>query len=251
VTSSGSRPAFTIAAAGDLHFGVDSAGRFRDADETLAERAEVLLLAGDLTQRGQPEEAAVLAADLAGLRVPVIAVLGNHDYESDRQEDVRGILEEAGITVLEGDAVSIEVAGGRLGVAGTRGFGGGFTGANATDFGEPEMKAFVGLSKRLSADLTSALTNLEADVRVALTHYSPVKETLQGEPPEIYPFLGSYLLAEAVDGAGADLAIHGHAHRGQEQGATPGGVPVRNVAQHVIRRPFKLFTLPLNGTEPT
>jgi Icc-related predicted phosphoesterase len=135
-----------------------------------------------------------------------------------------------------------------VGVAGTRGFGGGFAGANATDFGEPEMKAFVRLTKSLAEQLEESLSELDADVRVALMHYSPVKDTLRGEPLEIYPFLGSYLLAEAVDRAGADLVLHGHAHRGQEQGVTPGGVPVRNVAQHVIRRPYKLFTFDSDGS---
>jgi Icc-related predicted phosphoesterase len=236
-----------IAAAGDLHFGVDSAGQFRDQADDLAEQAELLLLAGDLTRRGLPEEAEVLARDLSELPVPVVAVLGNHDFESEQQERVRGLLEQAGVTMLEGDATLVEANGTRLGIAGTRGFGGGFAGANATDFGEPEMKAFVRLTKRLAERLEAGLSELEADLKVALMHYSPVKDTLRGEPLEIYPFLGSYLLAEAVDRAGADLVLHGHAHRGQEQGVTPGGVAVRNVAQHVIRRPYKLFTFGADG----
>jgi len=235
-----------IAAAGDLHFGVDSAGQFREHAGDLAEQACALLLAGDLTKRGLPEEAEVLAAEMAELDVPVIAVLGNHDFESNQEDRVREVLESVGITVLEGETKVVELNGTRLGVAGTRGFGGGFAGANATDFGEPEMKAFVRLTRRLAERLEEALADLDADVRVALMHYSPVKDTLRGEPVEIYPFLGSYLLAEAVDHAGADLALHGHAHRGQEQGVTPGGVAVRNVAQHVIRRPYKLFSFGAN-----
>ena len=231
-----------IAGAGDLHFGIDSAGQFREHVRGLAEQAQALLLAGDLTKRGLPEEAEVLAEELAELPVPIVAVLGNHDFESNQEEQVRKVLEQAGVAVLEGDAIVIEANGSRIGVAGTRGFGGGYAGANATDFGEPEMKAFVRLTKSLAERLEASLSGLEADVRVALMHYSPVKDTLRGEPLEIYPFLGSYLLAEAVDRAGADLVLHGHAHRGQEQGVTPGGVPVRNVAQHVIRRPYKLFT---------
>jgi len=231
-----------IAAAGDLHFGVDSAGQFREHAADLAEQACVLLLAGDLTKRGRPEEAEVLAAEMSELAVPVVAVLGNHDFESGRQDRIGEILVSAGVTVVEGDTAVVEVNGNRLGIAGTRGFGGGFAGANATDFGEPEMKAFVRLTKRLAESLEGSLSELTTDVRVALMHYSPVKDTLRGEPVEIYPFLGSYLLAEAVDRAGADLVLHGHAHRGQEQGVTPGGVPVRNVAQHVIRRPYKLFS---------
>ena len=129
-------------------------------------------------------------------------------------------------------------------MAGTKGFGGGFVGANATDFGEPEMKAFVRTTKDMAGRLEEALRALQddgADYRVALMHYSPIKETLVGEPPQIYPFLGSYLLAEAVDRAGCDLVLHGHAHRGSEVGITPGGVHVRNVAQPVIRRAYGLY----------
>jgi Icc-related predicted phosphoesterase len=230
-----------IAAAGDLHFGVDSAGQFREHAGDLADQACVLLLAGDLTKRGLPEEAEVLAEEMSDLPVPVVTVLGNHDFESGREDRIREILQSAGVTVLEAETSVVEVNGTRLGIAGTRGFGGGFAGANATDFGEPEMKAFVRLTRRLAEGLDESLSELDTDVRVALMHYSPVKDTLRGEPVEIYPFLGSYLLAEAVDHAGADLVLHGHAHRGQEQGVTPGGVPVRNVAQHVIRTAYAVY----------
>jgi Icc-related predicted phosphoesterase len=230
-----------VAAAGDLHFDSDSAGTFRPAIEALAGRADVLVLAGDLTKLGRAEEAAVLAAELRDSPVPVVAVLGNHDYHSDRQDEVRRALEGVGVTVLEGEASVVEVDGRRLGVAGAKGFGGGFAGACATDFGEPEMKGFIRETKAAADRLGRALASLSTDVRVALMHYSPVKETLHGEPPEIYAFLGSYLLAEAVDHEGADLVLHGHAHRGVEHGVTPGGIPVRNVAQAVINRPYRVF----------
>jgi Icc-related predicted phosphoesterase len=230
-----------VAAAGDLHFGPDSAGTFRPAVEALEGRADVLVLAGDLTKLGRPEEAAVLAAELRDAPVPVVAVLGNHDYHSDRQDEVRRALEGVGVTVLEGEATVLGVNGRRLGVAGAKGFGGGFAGACATDFGEPEMKGFIRETKAAAERLSRALASLSTDVRVALMHYSPVKETLHGEPPEIYAFLGSYLLAEAVDHEGADLVLHGHAHRGIEHGVTPGGIPVRNVAQAVISRPYRVF----------
>ena len=208
----------------------------------MAEQADVLLMTGDLTKWGDPEEAAVLARELAAVEVPAVTVLGNHDYQSNAQTDVRRALEGSGVSVLEGEHVMLEIAGTRLGVAGVKGFGGGFPGACATDFGEPEMKAFVQHTKDVSCLLQMALEEIRnADVRVALTHYSPVQETLQGERLEIYPFLGSYLLAEAIDTAGADLALHGHAHAGTEAGMTPGGVPVRNVAQQVIKRPYNVF----------
>src|SRR5690606_17443300 len=130
-----------------------------------------------------------------------------------------------------------------VGIAGSKGFGGGFVGASASDFGEPEMKAFVRHTKAIAERLRDGLAGLDTDHRVALLHYSPVAATLHGEPPEIFPFLGSYLLAEAVDDAGADLVIHGHAHRGSERGVTPGGVRVRNVARPLIGSSFRLFEL--------
>jgi Icc-related predicted phosphoesterase len=135
----------------------------------------------------------------------------------------------------------LDIGGARLGVAGTKGFGGGFVGACASDFGEPEMKAFIRTTQALAARLERELLALRADVRVAVLHYSPIPETLQGERLEIYPFLGSYLLAEAIDRAGADLVVHGHAHAGSERGVTPGGIRVRNVALPLVRQPYKVF----------
>jgi Icc-related predicted phosphoesterase len=204
-------------------------------------------LAGDLTHRGRAEEAKVLAEELRGVRVPTLAVLGNHDYHSDEQDAVTEVLEQAGIRVLEGAAVVLEIGGRRVGIAGSKGFGGGFAGASATDFGEPEMRAFVGHTKALAGRLERALAGLHTDRRIVLLHYSPVAETLAGEPREIHAFLGSYLLAEAVDRAGADLVLHGHAHRGSRDGTTPGGVPVRNVAAPVIGRAYEVFRFDAEG----
>jgi Icc-related predicted phosphoesterase len=203
----------------------------------------VLLLAGDLTQVGAVEEAQVLADEMAVVSVPVIAVLGNHDVHEDQGNAVVEVLERAGISVLEGGTAEVEIDGTSLGVAGVAGFGGGFPGRSASAFGEPEMKAFMQRTFDESARLERALSSLDTDVRIALMHYSPVADTLGREPLEIHPFLGSYLLAEAVDRAGADLVLHGHAHRGSEQGMTPGGVRVRNVAQPVLGAPFRLFDL--------
>lgn len=233
-----------VAAAGDLHFGVDSAGKFRPHLETMPGRADLLLLAGDLTRVGDPQEAAVLAAELRDPPLPVVAVLGNHDYQSDQESAVRRAMEDAGVLVLEGEGAVLEFDGTRVGIAGAKGFGGGFAGASGSDFGEPEMKAFVRHTKEVAARLEAALSALEADVRIALLHYSPIEGTLQGERLEIYPFLGSYLLAEAVDRAGADLVLHGHAHRGVEKGVTPGGAHVRNVAQTVIGHAYNVYSLP-------
>jgi Icc-related predicted phosphoesterase len=176
--------------------------------------------------------------------VPAAAVLGNHDLHAGRGDEVVDILESAGVTVLEGRSVVLDLPGGRLGIAGAKGFGGGFAGASISEFGEEEMKAFARHSVDTAARVEAALSTLDdAEARIALLHYSPVRDTLHGEPPELYPFLGSYLLAEAIDFAGADLVVHGHAHRGSERGMTPGGIRVRNVAQPVIRTAYRLFEL--------
>ena len=232
-----------VAAVGDLHYGIGSKDILKPSLEHLPHRADLLLLAGDLTRCGGTDEIKVLAGDLGKSQIPVVAVLGNHDYHSDREDEIRRILESADVRVLEGEAITLDVDGIRIGIAGTKGFGGGFRGAHGTDFGEPEMKAFVGHTRMLSDRLESALENLDADLRIALLHYSPIEATLEGERLEIYPFLGSYLLAQAIDNVGADLVFHGHAHHGTEKGRTPGGIPVRNVAQPVIRHSYQVYTL--------
>jgi Icc-related predicted phosphoesterase len=236
-----------IAAVGDVHVGRDMAGALREQLQTVGSRADVLLIAGDLTKAGLPEEAEVFASEVRDLGVPVVAVLGNHDHHSDREVDVARILRDADVAVLEGDHTIVETPGGTVGVAGVKGFGGGFAGASGSAFGEREMKAFIDHTKQRADALRAALETIDADVKVALTHYSPIRETLSGEPPEIFPFLGSYLLAEAVDAGGADIAIHGHAHRGREHGVTPGGVHVRNVAQPVIRQGYAVYEFEAAG----
>ena len=232
-----------IAAVGDVHVDKDVLGRFRPALEELPAVADALLIAGDLTRHGTVEEAKCMATEFGDVGVPVVVVLGNHDHQSDQQDAVSDVLREAGITVLEGDTTVLELHGHRLGIAGVKGFGGGFAGACASKFGEREMKNFVGTTEAIADRLGAALRGLECDALVALTHYSPVPETLAGEPLEIYPFLGSYLLAQAIDSAPTALALHGHAHHGSERGRTPGGVPVRNVAHPVIKQAYNVYQL--------
>ncbi len=232
-----------VAAVGDVHLDRDVLGRFRPALEHVGDKADVLLLAGDLTRHGTGDEARCVAAEFGGLPVPVIAVLGNHDYHSDAEDEVTKILEDAGIVVLECSGIVVDCFGQRLGVAGAKGFGGGFAGRCGSEFGEPEMKAFIRHTRRICEEFGVELRSMECDVLVALTHYAPVAETLLGEPPEIYPFLGSYLLGQAIDSAPTALAVHGHAHAGSERGTTPGGVRVRNVAHPVIKQAYNVYQL--------
>jgi Icc-related predicted phosphoesterase len=179
-----------IAAVGDVHVDKDVVGRYRPALEQLPDRADALLIAGDLTRHGTVEEATCFATEFGGLAVPVVVVLGNHDHQSDQEQQVTEVLTDAGITVLECSSTVLEIRGHRLGIAGAKGFGGGFAGACASNFGEREMKTFVGVTEDISARLGEALRSVECDALVALTHYAPVPDTLVGEPLEIYPFLG-------------------------------------------------------------
>jgi Icc-related predicted phosphoesterase len=232
-----------VAAVGDVHVDADVVGRYRPALDRLPEVADALLIAGDLTRHGTVEEARSFAGEFGGLGVPVVVVLGNHDHQSDRQDEVAKVIEDAGITVLEGTSTVLELHGHRLGVAGVKGFGGGFAGACASNFGEREMKNFVATTEEIADRLEAALRGVECDALVALTHYAPVPETLAGEPLEIYPFLGCYQLGRAIDAAPTMLALHGHAHHGSERGRTPGGVPVRNVAHPVIKQAYNVYQL--------
>jgi Icc-related predicted phosphoesterase len=232
-----------LAAVGDIHFAEDTRGSLRTHWRRLRECADVFLLSGDLTNLGNRAQAVALAEELSALEVPVVAVLGNHDYHAGEPEVVRRTLERGGVRVLEGESITLRVGACTLGIAGIKGFGGGFAGACGHAFGEPEMKSFMWVTERAALELEASLRELHTDYRVALLHYSPVKDTLAGERLEIYPFLGSYRLAEALDRAGADLAIHGHAHNGTQKGLTPRGIPVRNVAMPLIKRPFAVFML--------
>jgi len=230
-----------VAAVGDLHVGADGPAGWRDALAPVSDEADLLLLAGDLTRVGAPEELPSLMEALSRVAIPTFAVLGNHDHHSGFAREVVAQLRQRGVVVLEGEARVLRVNGARVGVAGTKGFGGGFAGACGSEFGEPEMKAFIAHTRGLADRLSAALHELDADLRLALLHYAPVEQTLAGERPGVYPFLGSQLLAEAVDAARADLVVHGHAHAGSERGVTPGGIPVRNVAQPVIRSAYRVY----------
>ncbi|TDD19095.1 metallophosphoesterase family protein [Nonomuraea diastatica] len=232
-----------IAAVGDIHLGEDGRGHYRRRLEGIEERADVFMLAGDLTRHGTLQEGKVVADELRDLPIPAVAVLGNHDYHSDLQDEIAKELRDAGVIVLDDDGVVLQCGDTKLGVVGGKGFGGGFAGKCASEFGEREIKNFVAHTRSIAEAWKVALKEIVADERVVLSHYSPIKETLEGEPPEIYPFLGSYLLAEAVDTAGAELIFHGHAHKGSTKGMTPGGIRVRNVALPVLGRAYGVYCL--------
>jgi Icc-related predicted phosphoesterase len=215
-----------VAATADLHFTPARFTALHDQLNRVRDEADVFVLAGDLTNFGRPDEMEPLLNVLVRLRLPVIAVLGNHDYESDRQVELMRMLTQEGIKVLDGSAYERD----GVGFAGTKGFVGGFGRGVLTAFGEPEIKTFVRASIDEALRLERAMSQLRTKKRVVVLHYAPVVTTVEGEAPEIYPFMGTSRLAEVIDRHGADLVVHGHAHNGKCDGKTPGGVPVHNVA---------------------
>jgi Icc-related predicted phosphoesterase len=237
-----------LAAVGDLHCPRTSndelSALFKDVDQ----QADVLLLCGDLTDYGKPDEARQLAQHLGELRrLPVVAVLGNHEYESGRQADIAEILSGAGVIVLDGTA--IELFG--VGFAGVKGFCGGFGERALQPWGEGVLKQFARESVEEALKLESALAKLRTASRVVVTHYAPIADTVAGEPAEIMPFLGSSRLEEPINRYGVTLVCHGHAHHGTLEGATRAGVPVYNVALPLLRqrfpdrRPLRFLDLPV------
>jgi Icc-related predicted phosphoesterase len=225
----------TVAAIGDLHVTDTCHNRYRALFEEISGAADVLVLAGDLTNFGKASEAEILAEDLGACTIPVVAVLGNHDYEAGEAESVVRILQSAGVTMLGEQATVIE----GVGFAGAKGFIGGFGRGELGAFGEEAIKVFVDESRNEARLLENALRSLRTERVVAVLHYAPIPETVAGEPLEIYPFLGSSRLAHAIDRFdNVRAVVHGHAHRGAYSGHTPGGVPVFNVAQFVVEAEF-------------
>lgn len=239
-----------VAAVADLHCTRASQGAFQSLFARIAESAELLLLAGDLTDHGHPEEARVLAREFSALRIPTVAVLGNHDFESDQQDQVRDVVASVGVTVLDGDACEVH----GIGIAGVKGFAGGFGQRALGPWGEPIVKQFVHEAVNEALKLEAALARLRTPQIVALLHYSPVQQTVEGEPPEIYPFVGSSRLEEPLSRYPVTLVFHGHAHRGQLEGVTAQNVPVYNVSLPLLTRtfpdrpPFRAIEVPVEAT---
>jgi len=215
-----------IAATADLHFAPSNQAALREQLNKVRGEADVLVLAGDLTNYGQPSEMEPLLNALVRLRVPTIVVLGNHDYESGQEQELMRMMTSEGIKVLDGSAYERD----GVGFAGTKGFVGGFGRGVLTAFGEPEIKNFVRASIDETLKLERGLSQLRTTKRVVVLHYAPIAGTIVGEDPEISPFMGTSRLAEVIDRHGADLVVHGHAHHGCLHGTTLGGVPVHNVA---------------------
>jgi Icc-related predicted phosphoesterase len=221
-----------IAATADLHFTAQRFSALHDQLNRVRDEADVFVLAGDLTNYGRPDEMEPLLNVLVRLRVPIIAVLGNHDFESDHQADLMRMMSQEGIKVLDGSAYERD----GVGFAGTKGFVGGFGRGVLTAFGESEIKTFVRAGIDEALRLERAMSQLRTAKRVVVLHYSPVAATIQGEALEIFPFLGTSRLAEVIDRHGADLVLHGHAHNGSCDGKTPAGIPVHNVAITLLQR---------------
>jgi Icc-related predicted phosphoesterase len=229
-----------IAATADLHFTPQNYDLIREDMSRVRDEADVLVIAGDLTNYGKAEEMHSLLNALVRIRVPVIAVLGNHDYECGEQEELKRLMTKEGIKVLDGSSYERD----GVGFAGAKGFCGGFGRGALTSFGEPEVKAFVQASIDETLKLERALAVLRTPKRVVVTHYSPIRDTVQGEPEEILPYLGSSRLGEVIDRFGAQLVLHGHAHHGSLQGKTIGGIPVYNVAITLLQpqgKPYRVF----------
>ena len=232
-----------VAAAGDIHCAPENRDAVMTAFAAIEGQADVVLLAGDLTTHGEPEEAAVLAEACRGMEKPVVAVLGNHDLHANRPEEIVEVLTGAGIQVLERSHTTVGDSPCRIGVAGTKGFVGGFKGLGLPDFGEPSLRAIYAETTEEVRALSEGLHEIAlCPFRIALLHYAPVAETLEGEPREIWTFLGSDRLAAPVLEHRPDLVLHGHAHAGRLQ-ADIDGVPVYNVSVPVMGRDFWLFEL--------
>lgn len=241
--------AVRVAAVGDIHCTKDSAGQLAPLFAEMAGAADVIALCGDLTDYGLPEEAATLAAELKGVRADVVAVLGNHDLESGRQDDVVQILRDAGVKVLDGDGLELR----GVGFAGAKGFAGGFGQRALGPWGENAIKAFVQEAVDEALRLESALGRLRTTQKLVVLHYAPIAGTVLGEPEQIYPFLGSSRLEDPIEHYAASAVVHGHAHHGSPEGRTRGGIPVYNVSLPLLRRgggrPFRVLELAADPEE--
>jgi Icc-related predicted phosphoesterase len=251
------KTAIRIAAVGDTHATKASTGQFQPLFSQISANADVMLLCGDLTDYGVPDEARVLAREITtSVKIPVVAVLGNHDFEGGKQDEIRHILVDAGVSMLDGEACEVH----GVGFAGVKGFAGGFGRGALGPWGEQAIKRFVQEAVDEALKLEAALARLRTSRRIAVLHYAPIRATVEGEPPDIFAYLGSSRLEEPINRYRVSAVFHGHAHRGSQDGRTAAGVPVYNVAMPLLARrnpdrpPYLVVQLPLNGEgshEPT
>jgi Icc-related predicted phosphoesterase len=233
-----------IAAVADIHFSPPAYDRIRSTLERVRDEADLLIVAGDLTNYGRVQEMESLLNALVRLRIPIVAVLGNHDYESGQEAELMRMMTAEGIKVLDGTAYERD----GVGFAGTKGFIGGFGRGALTAFGEPQIKLMVQAAVDEALKLERALAQIRTEKRVVVLHYAPILGTVVGEAPEIYPYLGTSRLSEVVDRNGANFIVHGHAHHGVREGKTVSGIPVYNVALHLLQvedppRAYRVFDI--------
>lgn len=228
-----------VAAVGDLHYDGSKSGSLLEIFGAANQEADVLVLCGDLTTHGRAEQMSGFVEELAVVEIPIVAVLGNHDLESGEGEECLAALRLRNVHVLDGDSVVID----EVGFVGTKGFCGGFGRGALAPFGEPEIKQFVQVSLDEAIKLENGLRGLTTAVRVVVLHYSPILETVLGEPEPIFPFLGSSRLLQPIETIGADVIFHGHAHHGSLEATTPAGIPVYNVAHPLLREAGKKFVV--------
>ena len=229
-----------VAGLGDLHVSEERPQAWRELFTEVSQKADVLALCGDLTNLGRPREAEILAEDLKACSIPVVAVLGNHDYECGHVEEVCRILRQAGVRLLDGSGCEIK----GVGFVGVKGFVGGFGRRMLGAFGEPAIKTMVQESTNEAMRLENAMRSVRTERAVVVLHYSPIPETVAGEPLEIFPFLGCSRLAETIDRFKVSAVLHGHAHQGAYEGRTPNGISVYNCAQMIPKpsgRPYALL----------
>ncbi len=232
-----------VAATGDLHFGKASPGLLQPLLSQITTNADVLVMAGDLTDYGTPDEARALVKDLgAAVHIPIVAVLGNHDYEAGAEREIYQIMADHGVCMLDGDTCEVQ----GVGFAGVKGFAGGFGRRALGPWGEPIIKQFVHEAVNEALKLESALARLRTDKKIVLLHYAPIEGTVEGEPREIYPYLGCSRLEEPLGRYGVSAVIHGHAHNGAPEGRTSTNIPVYNVSYPLMKkitpdRPFRVL----------
>jgi Icc-related predicted phosphoesterase len=238
------RNSIRIAAAGDIHCGEDNRDAVQASFARIEGEADAVLLAGDLTTNGEPEQAEVLAEACRALSIPVVCVLGNHDWHANRAAEIVSVLEAAGIRVLDRSWTVLDCAGAQVGVVGTKGFVGGFPDSALPDFGEPSLRAVYAETSREVEAIEKGLRAVsDCAVRIVLLHYAPTSSTIEGEPPGIWAFLGSDRLAQPILEHRPDIVLHGHAHAGTFEGFV-GAIPVHNVSIPVLGRDFFVFDVP-------